>query len=137
MSNNKKEVLKQISKIVNLRDINHNIFDIFEKIIENNDKNFLVEVYKKFKIKAKKNYFANMILLQCLVKYFGEKKQAYEEFYTEKFEDPEEYDDVYIEAYNLLKLCNRSKEELESLRRDADLMFGSNGKYIKNWAEIL
>ena len=78
-----------------------------------------------------------MILLQCLVKYFGEKKQAYEEFYTEKFEDPEEYDDVYIEAYNLLKLCNRSKEELESLRRDADLMFGSNGKYIKNWAEIL
>lgn len=137
MSNNKKEVLKQISKIVNLRDINHNIFDIFEKIIELNDKNFLVEVYKKFKIKAKKNYFANMILLQCLVKYFGEKKQAYEEFYTEKFEDPEEYDDVYIEAYNLLKLCNRSKEELESLRRDADLMFGSNGKYIKNWAEIL
>ena len=96
MSNNKKEVLKQISKIVNLRDINHNIFDIFEKIIELNDKNFLVEVYKKFKIKAKKNYFANMILLQCLVKYFGEKKQAYEEFYTEKFEDPEEYDDVYI-----------------------------------------
>ena len=137
MSNNKKEVLKQISKIVNLRDINHNIFDIFEKIIELNDKNFLVEVYKKFKINAKKNYFANMILLQCLVKYFGEKKQAYEEFYTEKFEDPEEYDDVYIEAYNLLKLCNRSKEELESLRRDADLMFGSNGKYIKNWAEIL
>lgn len=137
MSNNKKEVLKQISKIKNSQDINHNVFDIFDKIIELNDKNFLAQVYEKFKIKAKKNYFANMILLQCLAKYFDKKEYAYDEFNTKKFEDPEEYDDVYIEAYNLLKLCGRRKEELENLRRDVDLMFDNDGKYIKDWTEKL
>ena len=78
MINNKKELLKEISKIKNLKDINHDLFDIFEAIIELNEKNFLLKVYKKFKIKAKKNYFANIILLQCLAKYLGKKKQAYE-----------------------------------------------------------
>ena len=137
MINNKKEVLKEISKIKNLKDINHDLFDIFEAIIELNEKNFLLKVYKKFKIKAKKNYFANIILLQCLAKYLGKKKQAYEEFHTLQLDDPVEYDDIYIEAHNLLKLCDRSKEELENLRRDADLMFGDDGVYIKNWTEKL
>ena len=54
MINNKKEVLKEISKIKNLKDINHDLFDIFETIIELNEKDFLVKVYKKLKIKAKK-----------------------------------------------------------------------------------
>ena len=114
MINNEKELLKEISKFKNLKDINHDLFDIFEAIIELNEKNFLLKVYKKFKIKAKKNYFANIILLQCLAKYLGEKKQAYEEFHTLKLDNPVEYDDIYIEAHNLLKLCDRSKEELEN-----------------------
>ena len=34
MINNKKEVLKEISKIKNLKDINHNLFDIFWSLIK-------------------------------------------------------------------------------------------------------
>ena len=70
-------------------------------------------------------------------KVFRQKKQAYEEFHTLQLDDPIEYDDIYIEAHNLLKICERSKEELENLRRDADLMFGEDGIYIKNWTEKL
>ena len=86
--------------------------------------------YQKFKIKAKKNYFANIILLQCLAKYLGEKKQAYEEFHTLKLDNPVEYDDIYIEAHNLLKLCDRSKEELENLRRDELIKLSLNNIFL-------
>ena len=101
---NKKEVLKEISKIKNLKDINHDLFDIFETI-ELNEKDFLVKVYKKLKL------FKKLFCKHNTITMFGKvlAKQVYEEFHTLQLDDPVEYDDIYIEAHNLLKLCDRSK----------------------------
>ena len=65
------------------------------------------------------------------------KDEALSAFWSTPLDSPEEFDDVYTDACNLLEECGCTEEEINNLRRDAEAMFDEDGVFQPDWMDKL
>jgi hypothetical protein len=129
------EILRQLSRIATSSDVGYELENLMREASELNDIALLQEIENKGKKLAGSNYKSNIVVWKCSALYLGKKKEAHSLFISTKLDDPEEFDDVFIEACELLRICDCPNEEIENLKRDAEAMFTQDGVFQSNWRD--
>jgi hypothetical protein len=131
------KIQKKLAEISSSTDVGYQLEDLIREAFEVNNPDLALEIFDKGKKLANKNYKANIVLFTCMAKYFDKKDEALSAFWSTPLDSPEEFDDVYTDACNLLEECGCTEEEINNLRRDAEAMFDEDGVFQPDWMDKL
>lgn len=137
MSASKKSIQKKLDDLESASDVGYQLEELIMDASELGDTSLMQTVLDKGKELAGSHYKANIVVLTCMARYFDKKEEALSSFWANPLDPPEEFDDVYTDACNLLEECGCSEDEVENLRRDAEAMFDENGVYQPDWMDKL
>ena len=130
-------IQKKLAEITSATDVGYQLEDLIREAFEIHNSDLASEILDKGKKLANKNYKANIVLFTCMAKFFDKKEEALAAFWSTQLDSPEEFDDVYTEACNLLEECGCTEEEIDNLRRDAEAMFDDDGVFQPDWMDKL
>jgi|LauGreDrversion4_2_1035121.scaffolds.fasta_scaffold486216_2 hypothetical protein len=137
MSASKKSIQKKLDELESASDVGYQLEELIMDASDLGDTALMQSVLDKGKELAGSHYKANIVVLTCMAKYFDKKEEALSSFWSNPLDPPEEFDDVYTDACNLLEECGCSEDEVGNLRRDAEAMFDENGVYQPDWMDKL
>ncbi len=137
MSASKKSIQKKLDSLESASDVGYQLEELIMEASELGDAPLMQAVLDKGKELAGSHYKANIVVLTCMARYFDKKEEALSTFWSSPLDPPEEFDDVYTDACNLLEECGCSEDEVENLRRDAEAMFDEDGVYQPDWMDKL
>lgn len=137
MGLSKAEIMGQLSELQSPADVGYQLEELLSEASELNDPALSQEIYNHAKTLVGSNYKANIILWTCLAIFFDKKDEAHKLFQSTQLDNPEEFDDVYSDACRLLEVCDCSEDEVENLRRDAEVMFDEDGVFQEDWQDNL
>jgi hypothetical protein len=137
MSASKKSIQKKLDELESASDVGYQLEELIMDASDLGDTVLMQSVLDKGKELAGSHYKANIVVLTCMAKYFDKKEEALSSFWSNPLDPPEEFDDVYTDACNLLEECGCSEDEVGNLRRDAEAMFDENGVYQPDWMDKL
>lgn len=137
MSFTRKDAEKRLAEISSPSDVGYELESLMQDASEIGDPSLLQEIYEHASQRVESHYKANIVLWRCMANYFDKKAEAKLLFESTPLDDPEEFDDVYTEAAELLRACDCSEDEIENLQRDAEAMFDEDGAFQPDWRDRL